>query len=93
MLTLYKGGGYDADMMRGQLAQQADTAAIMLALSLLKPLLAAYQAELSRRNEIDFDDMITLATRYVEQGQFTSPWRFLLVDEFQDISAARVRLV
>lgn len=93
MLTLYKGGGYDADMMRGQLAQQADTAAIMLALSLLKPLLAAYQAELSRRNEIDFDDMITLATRYVEQGQFSSPWRFLLVDEFQDISAARVRLV
>ena len=37
--------------------------------------------------------MIGRAIEYVEAGRYQSPYRHLLVDEFQDISASRARLV
>jgi DNA helicase-4 len=52
-----------------------------------------YQADLRRREEIDFEDMILRATEHVESGRYTSPYSYLLVDEFQDISRSRARLV
>jgi DNA helicase-4 len=63
------------------------------AFSLLKPILNAYQAQLEQRGEIDFEDMIAKALSYVATGQFISPWRYIMVDEFQDISRLRARLV
>ncbi|MGC3834015.1 UvrD-helicase domain-containing protein [Moritella viscosa] len=45
------------------------------------------------KNEIDFDEMITKASDYASDGQFSSPWLHILVDEFQDISQARANLV
>ena len=40
-----------------------------------------------------FHDMINKATKHVEAGRFLSPYRYILVDEFQDISPGRARLV
>ncbi|SQD78061.1 DNA helicase [Moritella yayanosii] len=56
-------------------------------------LLAHYQHDLDDNNEIDFDGMLTKASDYVCDGQFSSPWLHILVDEFQDISQARATLV
>lgn len=42
---------------------------------------------------IDFEDMIVRATEHVETGRYRSPYRHLLVDEFQDISEGRARLL
>lgn len=42
---------------------------------------------------IDFHDMIHRATEYVLQGQFTPQWKYILVDEFQDIAAPRAELI
>jgi DNA helicase-4 len=63
------------------------------AFALLKPILIAYQQHLTDHGEIDFDDMINKALAYVQTGQFQSPWRYIMVDEFQDISEPRARLV
>jgi DNA helicase-4 len=63
------------------------------ALALLQPLHQAYRNELSGRGEIDFDDMIGRALEYVEQGRFRPGWQHILVDEFQDISEPRARLI
>ncbi len=63
------------------------------ALALLKPILIAYEQHLIGRGEIDFDDMINKALAYVQTGKFQSPWRYIMVDEFQDISEPRARLV
>lgn len=53
-----------------------------------------YEAELSKPpREIDFNDMISKATKYVERGHFHVPWKYLIVDEFQDISAGRYLLI
>jgi len=90
-LRHYKGGGY-------QLAECADKAGKMKLgkrasafLSIFEPLYAEYQKRLDGR--IDFEDMILRASEYVEHGKYHSPFRHILVDEFQDISRSRGRLV
>lgn len=63
------------------------------AFTLLNPILTAYEQHLSNSGEIDFEDMINKALRYVKTDKFISPWRYIMVDEFQDISEPRARLV
>ncbi|MBA6326737.1 UvrD-helicase domain-containing protein [Colwellia sp. MB02u-6] len=75
------------------IAHSADPQQTTKALVLLKPILIAYEAHLKHQAEIDFEDMINKALAYVQTGQFQSPWRYIMVDEFQDISAPRARLV
>lgn len=53
-----------------------------------------YQAKLSKtKTEIDFNDMISTATHYVETGRYKVPWKYIIVDEFQDISVGRYKLL
>ncbi len=63
------------------------------ALTLLKPIMTKYQKTLDDNEEIDFSDMIGKALDYVESKEFKSPWKYILVDEFQDISAPQARLI
>ncbi|WP_171045704.1 UvrD-helicase domain-containing protein [Pseudoalteromonas rubra] len=58
-----------------------------------RPVLADYQLYLQKEQCIDFDDMVTRAIDYVRSGQFCSPWHYVLVDEFQDISPLRAMLI
>ncbi|MBT7443002.1 MAG: UvrD-helicase domain-containing protein [Methylococcales bacterium] len=60
---------------------------------LLEALHKGYIAELKEQNAIDFDDMIIRAIQVVTQGVFTPKWKYILVDEFQDISAARMEFI
>ncbi|PCK31294.1 UvrD-helicase domain-containing protein [Pseudoalteromonas piscicida] len=62
-------------------------------MSVVLPVLAEYQLYLANEASVDFDDMLERAIYYVECGQFSSPWRYILVDEFQDISRVRAKLV
>jgi DNA helicase-4 len=75
------------------IANSVDPKQTEKSLILLKPILIAYQHHLTSRAEIDFEDMINKALTYVQTGQFHSPWRYIMVDEFQDISEPRARLV
>ncbi len=63
------------------------------ALKIVVPIYERYETFLKENEHIDFDDMIGKAIAYVQCGRFVSPWRFILVDEFQDISEPRARLV
>lgn len=60
---------------------------------LLDALHQGYVQELIDQNAIDFDDMIIRAIQVVEDGDYVPEWRYILVDEFQDISAARVEFI
>lgn len=56
-------------------------------------IMAAYQQKLSRAGEIDFEDMIVRATAAVNTGRFRHAYKLIMVDEFQDISQGRAKLV
>lgn len=61
--------------------------------TLLNTLHTAYIHELKNQNSIDFDDMILRAIQVVEDGRYKPKWKYILVDEFQDISEARMKFV
>jgi DNA helicase-4 len=42
---------------------------------------------------IDFEDMLGMASDCIEDGRWESPYELVMVDEFQDASQARARLV
>ena len=62
-------------------------------LAVFRPVFERYRETLSGLGEIDFHDMIDRATEHVEAGRYRSPFGYILVDEFQDISPARARLL
>ena len=62
-------------------------------LAVFEPILERYQEVLAASGEIDFHDMINRATDHVEEGRYRSPFGYILVDEFQDISPSRARLL
>ena len=62
-------------------------------LAVFRPVFERYQEALARTGEVDFHDMINRATEHVEAGRYRSPFGYILVDEFQDISPSRARLL
>lgn len=62
-------------------------------LGLFEKVWTAWEARLKREGVIDFEDMLGLAAECIETGQWKSPYELVMVDEFQDVSQARARLV
>jgi DNA helicase-4 len=62
-------------------------------LEIFKPIYDSYQNHLSNRNEIDFSDMINLASKFIERGDYKTKYKYILIDEFQDISMGRYELI
>ncbi|UPT76677.1 UvrD-helicase domain-containing protein [Sulfurovum sp. XGS-02] len=62
-------------------------------LDLFEPILGAYETKKNSLGVIDFDDMISKAIHYIEDGRYKSNYKCILVDEYQDISTARARLI
>ncbi|WP_065187513.1 UvrD-helicase domain-containing protein [Shewanella woodyi] len=60
---------------------------------LLDALHQGYVEELQHQNAIDFDDMIIRAIQVVNDKEIVPEWKYVLVDEFQDISAARMEFI
>lgn len=57
------------------------------------PILAAYEKYLTEQKAIDFSDMINLATDHINTGFSVHPYKWVIIDEYQDISVARYKLV
>jgi len=62
-------------------------------LQLFEHLWGAWEEKLRGSGCIDFEDMLNLASDHVESGRWSSPFELVMVDEFQDASQARARLV
>ncbi|WP_442971057.1 UvrD-helicase domain-containing protein [Roseovarius sp. D0-M9] len=90
-LRKFKSGGYsladcETKSERMKLGKRAKAF-----LDVFAPVFEEYQKRLEGR--IDFEDMILRAAQYAETGRYLSPFRHILIDEFQDISQSRARLV
>ncbi|MBK4783401.1 MAG: DNA helicase IV [Pantoea sp. Pent] len=60
---------------------------------LMAPLLKAWKSALKAEGAVDFSGLIHQAIAVLEKGRFISPWKHILVDEFQDISPQRAALL
>ena len=52
-----------------------------------------YGRMLADKKELDFHDLINCAAAHIREGRWTHSYRYVLVDEFQDISAGRMALL
>lgn len=66
---------------------------IALFVLLIKPLLEAYDRYLEENHMIDFSDMINMAAEAIRTGFKVAPYKYVIIDEYQDISVARYKLV
>lgn len=98
-ITLYKAGGYrEEDMKVSRVIglgwqQNTDVQRTKLFLSIVMVVLKRHNEHLQEKHAIDFADMINKATGYVNSGREIHPYRWVIVDEYQDISMSRYRLV
>lgn len=60
---------------------------------ILLPLLIAYEGNLRENGAIDFADMINSATEQVGGGFRVHPYQYIIIDEYQDISYVRYKLI
>lgn len=90
-LRHFKGSGTSLSDCLDRANRSPDKARGTAFLKIFEHVLDAYQNRLGDR--IDFEDMIVRATEHVKAGRYKSPYRHLLVDEFQDISEGRASLL
>lgn len=64
-----------------------------LFLGFVLPILEKYDATLGERNEIDFNDMINKATDALRTHKPPFNYRYIIIDEYQDISFSRFNLI
>lgn len=84
-------GGSQAEMI-----EQADEESRDLftkRIRLMAPLLKAWKTALKDEGAVDFPGLIHQAVNILEKGRFITPWKHILVDEFQDISPQRAQLL
>ncbi len=94
-LTLFKESEGDTKKLRSEI-ESDPTGEVMrheVFLSLFEKVYARYTEELAATSAIDFSDMIVEAKKHVTTGRFKSPWKHIIIDEFQDISRTRASLI
>ncbi len=52
-----------------------------------------YEHRLRAEGKLDFHDLINRAAHYIREGRWKKHYQYVLVDEFQDISAGRMKLL
>ena len=52
-----------------------------------------YEQRLKAEGKLDFHDLINRAAQYISEGSWNTSFQYVLVDEFQDISAGRMKLL
>jgi DNA helicase-4 len=64
-----------------------------LFLELFSKVYAKYEGTLSSNKECDFDDLLIESARLVNENKYRSPFKLIIVDEFQDTSQSRARFI
>lgn len=64
-----------------------------LFLQLFSKVYQKYDNLLKVRNECDFDDLLIKSAQLINENKYKSPFKLIIVDEFQDTSQARARLI
>lgn len=91
-LSLFKEGQFSfSDLLTSP--QRIDMGRTQAFIALFKPIFDAYEAYLKEQQEMDFSDMIAEATNVLEEGKFHHRYEYVLVDEFQDLSGGRGKLL
>lgn len=93
IINLMKSNGYSLDDINQLNTGDNYSEANKVLLTLMAPVYKAYESYMIKNNEIDFNDMINMSTKYIREGLYKNPYKYVIVDEYQDISKSRYTLL
>jgi len=91
-LTLAKSNHVSIDYLNKKAIEQKDKRASTF-LQIFVYLYSEYEAFLQKEGVIDFNDMIIKSTEHIRSGRYQHFYKYVLVDEFQDMSVGRYDLL
>lgn len=92
IISLIKSNNYSIDYVKN-INEVQSSPINKLTLELIIPLYLDYQKGLNENNMIDFNDMINMATEAVSTNKYIHNYKYVIVDEYQDMSISRYRLL
>lgn len=92
-LHIVRGNGYSRADFDSRYAGSDDLYRSKCFATIFWPIHDAYAEVLRQKREVDFDDMIVKAAEALERKDVLLPYSLIMVDEFQDLSPGRARLV
>ena len=92
-LILVKGGGQPLQESLSGGSGIREKRILKRIVRLLEPIYDSYLRMLGDKDEIDFEDMLNLASERVRRGMYVPRYRYVIVDEYQDISRSRYNLL
>ena len=92
-LNHVKSGGLSSETLRARARQTGDRRRNQRFLDVFEQVRARYQELIAAEDALDFHDLINLSAEHIREGRWKPQYRYVLVDEFQDISAGRMALL
>ncbi len=92
-LNHVKTSGLSPEELRARANKSTDPARGEAFLDVFEAVHARYEGLLEEEEAIDFHDLINHAAAHIRDDRWKSPYRYVLVDEFQDVSAGRMALL
>jgi DNA helicase-4 len=96
----FKTRGYEVNDFENLKEKAKDDPRSQLFLDIAKPVYEYYQKQLAEKDEIDFEDMINKATQVLDKFKSDElnledipDYKYIIIDEFQDISQSRFNLI
>lgn len=91
-INLLKSNDYNTNNIIDFIKQEKNKQSKMLLIVILY-IYETYEQELKSKKEIDFSDMISLATKKVNKNGYPKKTKYIIIDEFQDTSIVRFNLI
>ena len=81
------------DIKKEKLGDAFNERSRYLMYEVIKPLYEEYEQNLRERKQMDFTDLVLHAADLCNSGRYKTPYSYILVDEFQDISVDRYKFI
>ncbi len=92
-VSLVKSNSFTKNDLLKRIGGQKDKMRAHLFINVLIPLIEKYNEVLKEDSNIDYADMIRIAGKYLADGKVKIPYKFILIDEFQDITQGEAKMI
>lgn len=93
VISLIKNRNINTHELKARLLRAKNKPRAQAFINVFSTIFTEYQKLLKAKGMLDFDDMISMSAQLLEEKVISSPYKLILVDEFQDISTSRTRLL
>ena len=88
-INLYKSNNYPLSKFNKII--EKDNNKILI--KIIKYIYLEYQLELKSTLQVDFNDMINYATKIIKNDGYIKPYKYIIIDEYQDTSFSKYKLI